>query len=206
MTRVRNDLFDARKGLDRGRSRWVEACWHLVKSFVFLSALPYPSRLKTALLRMFGARIGVGVVLKPRINIHFPWKLSIGDHAWIGEEVLILNFEPVLIGAHCCISQRAFLCTGNHDYRQIDMPYRNRAIVVKDGAWIGAQCFVGPGITVGSEVVATAGSFVTKDLPARMVCAGNPCVAIEPRWRSGRVETGNPLIEGNSAKASVRVG
>jgi putative colanic acid biosynthesis acetyltransferase WcaF len=182
MTRIRNDLFNPRQGLDRGRSKFVEAAWYLVKWALFLSPGPFPSALKCSLLRLFGARIGRGVVIKPRVNIHFPWKLSVGNHAWIGEEVFILNFEPVTIGAHCCISQRVFLCTGNHDYRKPEMPYRNQPIVVEEGAWVGGQVFVAPGVTIGSEAVIAAGSVVTASQPARMICRGNPCSAVKPRW------------------------
>jgi putative colanic acid biosynthesis acetyltransferase WcaF len=182
MTRVRNNLFDPGKGLDRGRSKLVEAIWYLLKCVFFLSPLPWPSRFKCAVLRLFGARVGKGVALKPRVNVHFPWKLTVGDFAWIGEEVFILNFEPVSIGAHCCISQRAFICTGNHNYRQPNMPYRNEPITVEDGAWVGAQVFVAPGVTIGEDAVATAGSIVVADLPARMICAGNPCRPLKPRW------------------------
>ncbi|HEX3799021.1 MAG TPA: WcaF family extracellular polysaccharide biosynthesis acetyltransferase [Verrucomicrobiae bacterium] len=186
-TQVRNDLFDGRNGLDRGRSKIVEAAWHLLKCFLFLTPLPVPSALKCAGLRFFGAHVGRGVVIKPRVNIHFPWKLSIGDHTWIGEEAWILNFEPVRIGQQCCISQRAFLCTGNHDYRQPSMPYRNAPITIEDGAWVGAQTFVAPGITIAAEAVVTAGSVVVRDQPARMVCGGNPCVPLKPRWKSAEV-------------------
>jgi putative colanic acid biosynthesis acetyltransferase WcaF len=182
MTKVRLDQFDSREGLDRGRPRTVEVIWYLVKCLVFLTPLPFPYAFKRSVLRWFGARIGSGVVIKPRVNIHFPWKLSIGDHAWIGEEVFILNFEPVSIGAHSCISQRAYLCAGNHDYRQPDMPYRNRPITVEDGAWVGAQSFVAPGVTIGCEAVISAGSVVIQNQPAGMVCAGNPCVPLRKRW------------------------
>ena len=182
MTRVRNDLFDGRQNLVRGRSKAVEAVWYLIKCAFFLTALPWPSSLKCALLRLFGARIGAHVRIKPRVNVHFPWKLEVGDHTWIGEEVFLLNMEPIVIGAHCCISQRAFLCTGNHDFREVNMPFRNRPIVVEEGAWIGAQSFVGPGITVGSEAVVAAGSVVTKSLPRGMRCTGNPCTPLGPRW------------------------
>jgi putative colanic acid biosynthesis acetyltransferase WcaF len=182
MTRVRNDLFDGRPDLDRGRSGWIEAAWYLSKCVFFLSALPWPTSFKCTLLRWFGAKIGSGVYIKPRVNIHFPWKLEIGDHSWIGEEVFLLNFEPIVIGSHCCVSQRAFLCTGNHDFREPSMPYRNRPIRLEDGAWIGAQAFVGPGVTVGTEAVVAAGSVVTKDLPRQMRCAGNPCAAVGERW------------------------
>ncbi|MFM8459196.1 MAG: colanic acid biosynthesis acetyltransferase WcaF, partial [Chthoniobacterales bacterium] len=93
--KTRLDQFDAEKGLDRGRSKAVEAAWYLLKCVFLLSALPWPMGLKRSLLRAFGARIGEGVVIKPRVNVHFPWKLEVGDRAWIGEEVFILNFEPV---------------------------------------------------------------------------------------------------------------
>jgi putative colanic acid biosynthesis acetyltransferase WcaF len=182
VTRIRNDLFDPREGLDRGRSAGVEALWYTLKCLVFLSGWPFPSALKRQILRTFGARIGKGVIIKPRVNIHFPWKLAIGDFTWIGEEVFILNFEPVNLGSHCCISQRAFLCTGNHDYRQRQMPFRNQPISIGDGAWIGAQVFVAPGIVIGTEAVITAGSVVTRSAPPEMVCGGNPCRPIKPRW------------------------
>jgi len=183
MTRVRNDLFDPGRGLVRGRARAWEALWYLTKCVFFLSALPWPSAWKRAVLRAFGAKIGRGVCIKPRVNIHLPWKLVIGDYAWIGEEVFILNFERVEIGAHCCISQRAFLCTGNHDYRDPAMTYRNAPITIGAGAWVGAQVFVAAGITIGEDAVATAGSIVVANLPPAMICSGNPCVPRKPRWQ-----------------------
>lgn len=64
------------------------------------------------------------------------------------------------------------------------MTYRSAKIDIKDGAWIGAQVFVGPGVTVEVDAVATAGSVVTRNLPPEMICAGNPCVPTKPRWKS----------------------
>lgn len=179
---VRLDLFDASLGLDRGRSRHTEALWYLCKCLFFLSPLPWPSSLKRKLLTTFGARVGHGVVIKPRVNIHFPWKLSLGDHCWLGEECCLLNFEPITIGDHVCISQRAYLCGGNHDFRQPDFRYRNAPITVHSGAWIGACAFVAPGVTIGLETVVTSGSVVTRDMPDRYICQGNPCVARHPRY------------------------
>ena len=196
-TIVRNDLFDRRRGLDRGRPLLVEAIWHLSKCLLFLTPLPVPSRFKCFILRLFGARIGKGVVIKPQVKIHFPWKLTVGNFAWIGEEVFILNFEPVSIGAHCCISQRAFLCGGGHDYRQPDMPYRNGPITVEDGAWVGAQVFVAQGVTIGAEAVITAGSVVTRNQPPRMICGGNPSLPVKERWRS-KEEIVEPAGSGSS--------
>lgn len=184
MTRMRLDLFDATRNLDRGRPAWFEAVWYLVKIVFFLSPLPWPSSLKRALLRAFGAKIGPGVVIKPRVNIHFPWRLEVGAHSWIGEEVFILNLEAVQIGNHACISQRAFLCTGNHDFRDERFSFTSAAIYVGDGAWVGAAVFVAPGVVIGEEAVVTAGSVVLKSLPAGMVCSGNPALPGPPRWKN----------------------
>lgn len=185
-TRVQNNRFDSRSGLSRGRSYFIESVWYLFKLAFFTTRLPWPTCWKLFLLRAFGAKVGKGVVLKPAVNITFPWKLEIGDHAWIGEEVWLLNLEPIVIGAHACVSQRAFLCTGNHDYRSWNMRYRNAAIRLDGGVWIGAQVFVGPGVQVGVDAVVTAGSVVTKDLPAGMICSGSPCTAQSARWRESQ--------------------
>ena len=182
MSRVRNVLFDAGVGYVRGRSVPVFAAWQLVKCIFFKPVFPWPSAVKVGLLRLFGAQVGQGVCIKPQVNIHLPWKLSIGDHAWIGEEAFLLNFEPLSIGSNSCISQRAFLCGGNHDYRDPAMKYRNGPITIGDGAWVGAQVFVGPGVAIGVDAVVTAGSIVTKGLPEGQVCSGNPCVPVKARW------------------------
>ncbi|TWT65551.1 WcaF family extracellular polysaccharide biosynthesis acetyltransferase [Crateriforma conspicua] len=182
INRVRIATFDASIGLDRGVPKWKEMLWYLIKCFFFLSPLPWPNRLQVGLLRLFGANIGNGVNIKPRVNIHFPWKLTIGNDCWLGEELFILNFEPVHIGDDCCLSQRAFLCCGNHDYRDPAFSFRNEPIKIERGAWVGAQTFIGPGITVGEETVITAGSIVTDDLPANCICRGNPAVPIGTRW------------------------
>jgi hypothetical protein len=118
-SRVRLDAF--RPSANRGASRTTEGLWYLVKVVFFLTAIPWPSSLKTTLLRKFGARVGQGVVIAPRVNVHMPWKVTIGDHSWIGEEVFLLSLEPITIGSNVCISQRSFLCAGNHDYTSPDV-------------------------------------------------------------------------------------
>ena len=178
------NIFNPRKNLDRGCSVWIESLWYVCKCIFFLSPWPWPSGLKTVLLRLFGAAVGKGVVIKPRVNIHLPWKLAVGDFSWLGEEVFVLNLEEVRIGSNCCISQRAFLCTGNHDFHDVSFAYRNRAIAIEDEAWVGAQVFVAPGVSVGSGAVVTAGSVVLKNLPSAMICSGNPCVPIRKRATS----------------------
>lgn len=183
-SRVRLVDFDSSLGLSRGASKVKEISWYLVKLIFFLSALPYPSSLKVSILRAFGAKVGEGVVIKPRVNIHFPWKLEIGNYVWIGEEVFILNFEKISIGNNVCISQKAFLCGGNHDYRQPSMPYRNGPITLHDGCWIGACSFIGPGVTVGVDTVVTVGSVVTSDVGSNLICRKSPPEFSKERWKS----------------------
>lgn len=183
-SRVRNANFDSRLGFERGVTTFWFAIWYFVKIVFLSSAVPWPVAIKRVVLRAFGAKIGVGVSIKPRVNIHFPWKFEVGDFSWIGEGVEIYNFETISIGANCCISQRVFLCAGNHDYRDQAMRYRNAPIYISDGVWVGACSFVGPGVRLGVDSVITAGSVVVDSVPPNMVCSGNPCVPIRVRWRS----------------------
>ncbi|WP_339876386.1 WcaF family extracellular polysaccharide biosynthesis acetyltransferase [uncultured Algoriphagus sp.] len=172
-----------RETIDRGASKSKEIIWYFVKCFFFLSAFPFPSSFKARILRLFGAKIGEGIVIKPRVNIHFPWKLIVGNHVWIGEEAFLLNFEPLTIGNNVCISQRAFLCGGNHDYRDPSMPFRNGPIKLNDGSWVGASVFVGPNVEVGIDSVLAAGSIVTKSVPENVILRGNPAINIGARWK-----------------------
>ena len=171
-------------GFDRGAGKLKEMLWYITKMVFFLSAFPYPNVIKVVLLKAFGAKVGSGVVIKPRVNIHFPWKIEIGNDVWIGEEAFILNFEKVVLGSNVCISQRALLCGGNHDYRNPTMPYRNGPITLQDGVWVGACCFVGPNVNIGFDTVVTAASVVTGDLNSNSIYKGNPAVYIKNRWNN----------------------
>ena len=184
MTRIRLDRFDVSRTFGRGCPVWFEAAWYACKAFFFLSPWPWPSAFKRWLLRIFGARVGKGVVVKPRVNIHMPWRLEVGDHCWIGEEACLLSLDRIVVGSHCCISQRAFLCAGNHDFRDEAFSFRGGPIKVGDGAWVGASVFVGPGVEIGEEAVVSAGSVVLKGLPAGMVCSGNPAEPRSKRWKA----------------------
>ena len=116
MNTTRLDQFD---NSDYHPGPWLaRVLWVLVSGLFFQTWFPWPSALKRTLLRLFGANIGRGVVLKPRVTIKYPWKLTVGDHCWIGENVWIDNLGQVTLGTHCCLSQGALLLCGNHNYKK----------------------------------------------------------------------------------------
>lgn len=163
-----------------GRNVVVRALWHMVNSLLLMSFIP-GSGWRSGLLRLFGAQIGRGVVIKPRVNVKYPWNLSIGEHSWLGEGVWIDNLGKVIIGSHCCISQGALLLCGNHNYRKTSFDLMVGDITLENGVWIGARAMVCPGVVCHSHAVLSAGSIATANLEAYNIYSGNPAVAVRER-------------------------
>lgn len=157
------------------------AVWYVVNAVLFDSWLLPWSRAKRALLRMFGARVGDGVVIKPRVNIKHPWRLEIGNSSWVGEGVWIDNLVLVKIGANACISQGACLLTGNHDYRDPRFGLMTGEIHIDDGAWVGARAVVCPGVHLGREAVLVAGSVLSSEARPGGIYRGNPAAWVRSR-------------------------
>jgi putative colanic acid biosynthesis acetyltransferase WcaF len=155
--------------------------WFFVSPIFFQSYLFPVSGLKRILLKLFGARVGKGVVIKPNVQIKYPWYLSLGDYTWIGEKVWIDNLVPVTIGANVCISQGAMLLTGNHNYKSPAFDLITGEIHIDDGVWIGAQSLVAPGIHCQSHAVLSVMSVALSDLNAYTIYQGNPAVEIRKR-------------------------
>jgi putative colanic acid biosynthesis acetyltransferase WcaF len=157
------------------------AAWYVCNAIVFDSWLLPASAPKRVLLRWFGAQIGRGVVFKPRINIKYPWNLIIGNDTWIGEQVWIENLALVEIGSNVCISQGAYLLTGNHDYRDEGFLLITRPIRVHDSAWIGAFSVICPGVTIRRDSVLSVRSVASSDTEEGWVYKGSPAVKVRPR-------------------------
>ncbi len=157
-----------------GKSIVVRMLWMLVSRLFFNTWAPYPSILKAIILRLFGAKVGKGLVIRTHVRIKQPWRLSIGNHVWIGESVWIDNLVQVSIASNVCLSQGAFLLTGNHDYKSTSFDLITGEIHLESGVWIGAKALVGPGVRCMSHSVLAAGSTTFKDLEANKIYQGNP--------------------------------
>jgi len=168
-------------GYRPGRGLATRCLWYLVSLLAFESGWLPLSKPKRWLLRLFGAAVGSGVVIKPHVRIKYPWRLRVGDHCWIGQAVWIDNIEDVVLGDHVCLSQQVYLCTGSHDYRKRTFDLSARPIRIEDGVWLGARCLLLGGTTAGANSIVTAGSVVARDVPAGTIVRGNPATVLRER-------------------------
>ncbi len=156
--------------------------WWLVQALLFHPSPQAMYGWRRFLLRLFGAKIGVGVVIRPSASVVYPWRLDIGDHAWIGDDVVLYTFDDIHIGAHSVVSQRSYLCAGSHDYRKIDFPLTAAPIWISDQCWIATDVFISPGIEIGTGTIVAARSTVTRPLQGGVIAMGTPAkvVGIRP--------------------------
>lgn len=155
--------------------------WYYVNALIFKSSWMPVSPVKVVLLRLFGAQIGKGVMIKPRVNIKYPWHLVIGNYTWVGEGVWIDSLTTITIRNNVCLSQGAILQTGSHNYKKSTFDLITGPITLHDGVWIGCAAIVNKGITVESHAVLTSGSVATKDLEAYSIYQGNPAIKVRQR-------------------------
>ena len=160
----------------------VRIVWYFVNTIFFHSHIFPLSGLKVFILKLFGAKVGRGVVIKPGVNIKYPWKLEIGDYSWIGEDVWVDNLNKVLIGDNVCISQGAMLLCGNHNFKFSTFDLITKPIIFEEGVWIGAKSVVCPGVILKSHSILCVGSVANRDLDSYCVYKGNPAVKIKERY------------------------
>lgn len=165
----------------RGRSAVQVQLWWLVQSLLFHTSPQFMYGWRRWLLRLFGAKIGEGVLLRPSVRVTYPWKLEIGNRAWIGDFAELYTLDRITIGDNAVVSQYSKLVTGTHDFEKPSFDMTTRPIVVEREAWVAADCFVAPGVTIGHGAVVLARSLVLKDVPEMMVVAGQPAVVKRPR-------------------------
>ncbi|MBW4522108.1 MAG: hormogonium polysaccharide biosynthesis acetyltransferase HpsU [Scytolyngbya sp. HA4215-MV1] len=166
---------------DRGRPGWYILLWWLVQAIVFPLAPHSFHSPRRAVLRLFGARVGEGVIIRPTARFTYPWRVEIGDYSWVGDDVVFYSLDWIRIGAHCVISQKSYLCTGSHDHQDPTFQLLTAPIAIGNGTWVATDCFVGPGVEIGANSVIGARSSVFSSLPAQQVCWGTPCKPHYPR-------------------------
>lgn len=170
----------------RGRAAWFVQLWWIVQGVLFRTSPQAFYGWRRFLLRLFGARIGKGVLIRPSASITYPWRLSIGDWSWIGDHVTLYSLGEITIGDNAVVSHHSYLCTASHDYSCPSFDIYTKAIHVNAEAWLATNVFVGPGVTIGRGAVVGACSLVLKDVPSMMICAGNPLKVLRARpTRSG---------------------
>jgi putative colanic acid biosynthesis acetyltransferase WcaF len=164
-----------------GRSVVIRFVWYIINAVFFVSPFFPVSGFKVLLLKLFGARLGRKVVIKPRVNIKYPWNLYVGENTWIGEGVWIDNLVNVKIGANCCLSQGAMLLCGNHNYRKETFDLMVGEITLEDGVWIGANSVVPGNIKCYSHSVLSLQSVASDNLAPYCIYRGNPAQRIRKR-------------------------
>ncbi len=175
LSRYNNSWFNEGAGFVR------RTVWFFVNVLFFINPFNPFSGIKVRLLRLFGAKVGKGVVIKPGVNIKYPWKLEIGNYVWVGERVWIDNLDSVKIGDHCCLSQEALILIGNHNYKSDTFDLMIAPVVLEEGVWLGARSIVTGGVKCGSHAVLSVQSVASTDLNAYTINRGNPAVKIKTR-------------------------
>ncbi len=183
MSCQRLNLFRLPTGF-RGRPGWFVQLWWLVQATVFAWSPQFMYGWRRFLLRIFGARIGRNVIIRPTVRVTYPWKVRIGDDVWIGDDVVLYSLGEIDIGDNAVISQRSYICTGGHDYQKPSFDIFAKKIVIEPEAWVATDVFVAPGVTIGRGAVIGARSSVFKNMPAEMICIGNPAKPVKARLDS----------------------
>jgi len=164
-----------------GASVIVQTFWFCLGSPLLAARWLPGSAWRVCLLRAFGARIGIGCRLKPGLRIKFPWRLEVGESCWLAEDAWLDNLAPISLGDRVCISQGAYLCTGNHNFRVPGFELRLGPITIGSDAWIAARAVIAPGTRVGSGAVVALGAVVSGAVPAGTIVRGNPAVVVGQR-------------------------
>ena len=175
------DLYRTPPDWHPGASLPQEILWFCLGAPLLAARWLPGSAWRVALLRLSGARIGVGCRIKPGLRVKFPWRLVVGNHCWLAEDAWIDNLAEVQLGDRVCLSQGAYLCTGNHDFRSPGFQLRLGPITIDADAWIAARAVLAPGSRIGTAAVVALGAVVSGTVPAGAIVRGNPAVVVGSR-------------------------
>jgi putative colanic acid biosynthesis acetyltransferase WcaF len=179
--------IDEQAALARRTSPWTlkqkiaRAAWMIAWAVLFRPSFHNLYAWRRMVLKLFGAKIARHVRIRPSAWVEIPWHVTLGEGAIIGDGAILYSLGPITIGRFTTISQYAHLCAGTHDHTSQSFDLIKAPITVGDNAWIAAEAFVGPGVTVGARSVVAARAVVTRDVPADQVVAGNPARFVQRR-------------------------
>lgn len=165
----------------RGRSSIIVQLWWIVDSLFFILSPQIMYGWRRWLLRLFGAKIGKNVIIRPTVTITYPWKVNIGKNCMIGDDVNLYSLGEIEIGNNVVVSQKCYLASASHDYDKESFPIWSKKITIADGCWLATDVYIGPGVTIGENTVVGARSSVFKDLPTNKICVGTPAQVIKSR-------------------------
>lgn len=165
----------------RGKSVIVVQLWWIVQASFFSWSPQFLYGWRRFLLRLFGASIGSNVIIRPSVSVTYPWKVSIGDNSWIGDDVVLYSLGEIEIGENVVVSQKSYLCTGYHDYAKKAFPIFEKKIILKDECWLATDVYVAPGVEIGKGTVVGARSSVFQDLEGGKVYVGSPAKFLKNR-------------------------
>ena len=169
--------------------------WWIVQATLFRLSPQVMYGWRRFLLRLFGASIGHDVIIRPTVRITYPWKLEIGDHSWVGDDVDLYTLGRISIGKNAVVSQRSYLCTGSHDSESVDFEIYAKPIKIEDEVWVATDVFVSPGVTIHRGCVVGARSTVLSDLPEGAICHGTPARSVRQRLVQTRKMEGEPACD-----------
>lgn len=158
----------------RGKNILYVQLWRWVNVILFKTSPQFLQGWRRFVLRLFGAKIGKKVTIRPSVEITYPWKVSIGDYSWIGDNVVLYSLGKITIGSNSIISQKSYLCTGSHNYNTLSFEIFEKEIEIGNSCWIATDVFVGPGVKITDEVIIGARSSVYKSICEKGIYKGNP--------------------------------
>lgn len=165
----------------RGRNKITVQLWWIIQKSLFAMSPQFCYAWRRFLLRLFGAKVGKGVLIRPSAKFTYPWKVFIGENTWIGDDTVFYSLGNISIGSNVSIAHNDYFCAGFHDYHSLSFDIKQKPIVIEDECWIANDVFVAPGVTIGKGAVVGARSTVFKDLPSGMICYGNPAKPVKER-------------------------
>ncbi len=146
---------------------------------------PFPrqtgKKFEIILLKLFGAKIGKNCRIYSSAKIIIPYNLIMEDGAVIADRVIIQNTAKIHIKKNAIVSQGSYLCAGSHDITKKSFDYVRKPIIIEENAWVAAECFVGPGVTVAEGSVLGARTVLFKNTNPWTVWVGNPAKYVKDR-------------------------